>query len=144
MDNNQYPNNNQNPQYNQTQQPQYQAPQYNQPNQPQYQAPVYPQQPMYPQAPMQQPGKGLAVGALICGIVALVLSWMGGLLGIAAGVVGIILSINAKKKGFIGGMNTAGLVMSIIGLALGGLLFFACTLPAACLACGALPAIPYM
>ena len=135
MDNQQYPNNNQQA----PQQPQYQAPQ--QPQQPQYQppqAPNYPQPPMYPQGPVQQPGKGLAVGALVCGIVSLVLSWMGGLLGVVAGIVGIILSVQAKKQGFVGGMNTAGLVMSIIGLALGGILFFACTLPTAC------AMIPYM
>ena len=140
MDNQQYPNNNQQA----PQQPQYQAPQYNQPQQPQQpqyqppQAPNYPQPPMYPQGPVQQPGKGLAVGALVCGIVSLVLSWMGGLLGVVAGIVGIILSVQAKKQGFVGGMNTAGLVMSIIGLALGGILFFACTLPTAC------AMIPYM
>ena len=67
MDNQQYPNNNQQA----PQQPQYQAPQ---PQQPQYQppqAPNYPQPPMYPQGPVQQPGKGLAVGALVCGIVVL-------------------------------------------------------------------------
>ena len=140
MDNQQYPNNNQQA----PQQPQYQAPQYNQPPQPQYQppqAPNYPQPPMYPQGPVQQPGKGLAIGSLVCGIVSLVLSWMGGLLGVVAGIVGIILSIQAKKQGFVGGMNTAGLVMSIIGLALGGILFFACTLPTACTACAM---IPYM
>lgn len=137
MDNQQYPNNNQQA----PQQPQYQAPQYNQPQQPQYQppqAPNYPQPPVYPQGPVHQPGKGLAVGALVCGIVSLVLSWMGGLLGVVAGIVGIILSVQAKKQGFVGGMNTAGLVMSIIGLALGGILFFACTLPTAC------AMIPYM
>ena len=116
MDNQQYPNNNQ-------QAPQYQPPQ----------APNYLQPPVYPQGPVHQPGKGLAVGALVCGIVSLVLSWMGGLLGVVAGIVGIILSVQAKKQGFVGG-----LVMSIIGLALGGILFFACTLPTAC------AMIPYM
>ena len=128
MDNQLYPNNQQSQQ---DSQPQYQPPQ----------APNYPQPPMYPQTPGHQPGHSLAVGALVCGIVSLVLSWMGGLLGIAAGIVGIILSIKAKKQGFVGGMNTAGLVLSIIGLAIGGIMFFACTIPTACTACAL---VPYM
>ncbi|MCI5924310.1 MAG: hypothetical protein SOR38_02630 [Oscillospiraceae bacterium] len=134
MDNQQYPNNNQQA----PQQPQYQAPQ--QPQQPQYQppqAPNYPQPPMYPQGPVQQPGKGLAVGALVCGIVGLVFVWFGysALISLIVGIVGIILSVNAKKQGFIGGMNTAGLVMSIISAALGGIVFIACVSIVGCAGC---------
>ena len=136
MDNQQYPNNNQQA----PQQPQYQAPQYNQPPQPQYQppqAPNYPQPPMYPQGPVQQPGKGLAIGSLVCGIVGLVFVWFGysALISLIAGIVGIILSVNAKKQGFIGGMNTAGLVMSIISAALGGIVFIACVSLLGCAGC---------
>ena len=133
MDNQQYPNNNQQA----PQQPQYQAPQYNQPQQPQYQPPNYPQPPMYPQGPVQQPGKGLAVGALVCGIVGLVFVWFGysALISLIVGIVGIILSVNAKKQGFIGGMNTAGLVMSIISAALGGIVFIACVSIVGCAGC---------
>ena len=139
MDNQQYPNNNQQA----PQQPQYQAPQYNQPQQPQQlqyqppQAPNYPQPPMYPQGPVQQPGKGLAVGALVCGIVGLVFVWFGysALISLIVGIVGIILSVNAKKQGFIGGMNTAGLVMSIISAALGGIVFIACVSIVGCAGC---------
>lgn len=58
MDNQQYPNNDQQA----PQQPQYQAPQYNQPPQ----APNYPQPPVYPQGPVQQPGKGLAGRCVVC------------------------------------------------------------------------------
>ena len=136
MDNQQYPNNSQQA----PQQPQYQAPQYNQPPQPQYQppqAPNYPQPPMYPQGPVQQPGKGLAIGSLVCGIVGLVFVWFGysALISLIAGIVGIILSVNAKKQGFIGGMNTAGLVMSIISAALGGIVFIACVSLLGCAGC---------
>lgn len=125
MDNQQYPNNNQQA----PQQPQYQAPQYNQPPQPQYQPP---QAPNYP-----QPGKGLAIGSLVCGIVGLVFVWFGysALISLIAGIVGIILSVNAKKQGFIGGMNTAGLVMSIISAALGGIVFIACVSLLGCAGC---------
>lgn len=123
MDNQQYPNNNQ------------QAPQYSQPQPPQ--APNYPQQPMYPQGPAEQPGKGLAIGSLVCGIVGLVFVWFGysALISLIAGIVGIILSVNAKKQGFVGGMNTAGLVMSIISAALGGIVFIACVSVLGCAGC---------
>lgn len=119
MDNQQYPNNNQQA----PQQPQYSQPQYQPP-----QAPNYPQQPMYPQGPAEQPGKGLAIGSLVCGIVGLVFVWFGysALISLIAGIVGIILSVNAKKQGFVGGMNIAGLVVSIISAALGGIVFIAC------------------
>lgn len=128
MDNQQYPNNNQQA----PQQPQYQAPQYQPP-----QAPNYPQPPMYPQGPVQQPGKGLAVGSLVCGIVGLVFIWFGvsAIISLIAGIVGIILSVNAKKQGFIGGMNTAGLVMSIISACLGGIVFIACVSLVGCAGC---------
>ena len=136
MDNQQYPNNNQQA----PQQPQYQAPQYNQPPQPQYQppqAPNYPQPPMYPQGPAEQPGKGLAIGSLVCGIVSLVFCWTGcvAIISLITGIVGIILSVNAKKQGFIGGMSTAGLVMSIIGLIFGGITFIACVSCGNCMGC---------
>ena len=113
MDNNQYPNNNQ----------QQQAPQY--------------QAPMYPQAPQNHPAKNLALASMICGIVGLVFGWAAGLIGIPAGIVGLILAINAKKKGFVGGMLTAGLIMSIISLALGAIVFIACIGIVGCSACAA-------
>ena len=115
MDNNQYPNNNQ----------QQQAPQY--------------QAPMYPQAPQNHPAKGLAMGSMICGIVGLVFVWFGvsSIITLAAGIVGLILAINAKKKGFVGGMLTAGLIMSIISLALGAIVFIACIGIVGCSACAA-------
>lgn len=58
------------------------------------------------------PGKGLAIGSLVCGIISLFV------FGIILGIVGISLSLAAKKQGFTGGIATAGLVLSIIGLAL--------------------------
>lgn len=93
---------------------------YNNNQQPQYQAPMPPQ---------QQPGKGAATGSMVCGIVALATWWLGwgALIGLVLGIVAIVLSIKAKKEGFVGGMATAGMVMGIIGAVLCGIFFVACT-----------------
>ncbi|MCM1055748.1 MAG: DUF4190 domain-containing protein [Bacteroides sp.] len=119
------------PQYGQYQQyrqnPQYQQPPYQQPpyqqyryGQPQYQPPMPP-----------QPGKGLATASLVCSIFSLVVSYTGPLaiLGIILGIIAIVTAACAKKKGFVGGMATAGLVMGIIGTVI-SLIFFV-----SCLAC---------
>lgn len=76
----------------------------------------------------QQPGKGKAVASLVLGIVAVVFWFFGTLsiISIICGIVGIILSSSAKKSGFVGGICTAGLVLSIIGLVGGAVSFVAC------------------
>ena len=142
MDSQQYPNNDQqypNNDQQAPQQPQYQPPQ----------APNYPQPPVYPQEPVQQPGKGLAVGALVCGILSLAFIFLAlctsfllffigvpfALFALISGIVGVVLAVNAKKQGFVGGMNTAGLVMSCIGLALGALVFICCVGCIGCVGC---------
>ena len=99
------------------------------------QQPQQPYQQPY-QPPMKQPGDSQATGALVCGIISLVFAWFGysSLIALAAGIVGIILSNNAKKAGFVGGKLTAGLVMSIIGAVISVIGFIACI---ACVACAA-------
>ena len=88
------------------------------------------QPPMPPQGP--QPGQGAATGSLICGIVSLVAAVVFGwttflaLAGLVVGKVGVILAVNAKKQGYNGGIQTAGLVLSIIGACLSGIVFIAC------------------
>lgn len=83
-----------------------------------------------PQGP--QPGQGLATGSLVCGIVSLVAGIVFGwttflaLAGMVVGIVGVILAVNSKKQGFVGGMQTAGLVLSIIGAAISGIVFVSC------------------
>ena len=62
---------------------------------------------------------GLQIGALICGIAAIVLSCCCyGILSIILGIVGAILAVNGNKQGK-NGVGTAGLVCSIIGIVLG-------------------------
>lgn len=80
-------------------------------------------------APAQGQGNGLAVAGMVLGIVALVLFcfWY---IAIPCGVVGLILSIQGKKKaaatGAGAGMAKAGLILCIIALALDvlGAIFF--------------------
>lgn len=95
----------------------------------------YNQQPQY-QPPMgPQPGKGLATASVVCGILSLVFLIMQfslwflifpAIIGLILGIVAIVTGISAKKKGVIGGMATAGLVMGIIGMALNIIVFLGC------------------
>lgn len=99
------------------QQPPYQQPQYQQYRPPQYQPNIGP-----------QPGQGLATASLICGIFSLVLSFTAfiAVVGLILGVIAIATASSAKKKGFLGGTATAGLVMGIIGTVISGLIFMSC------------------
>lgn len=92
-------------------------------NQPPYGGPVGP----------QDPGKGLAIASMVCGIAGLVLAWFSGT-GLVPGIVGLILAImSGNKSQAVGlkrsGMATAGLVCSIISLALSAIMLvcFICT-----------------
>ncbi len=72
----------------------------------------------------------MAVTSLVLGICALVFPFIGlGWLSVLVGIVGIILGAIAKKKEP-NGMATAGIVMSIIAVALGLIMWLAC---AACI-----------
>ena len=70
-----------------------------------------------------QDGKGFAIASLVLGIVSFFC------FAYIAGTLGIIFGITAKKKGYKGGMATAGIVCGIIGIVLyllmliGGILF---------------------
>ena len=84
--------------------------------------------------PAPSNGKGLAVGALVLGIISLVLMWFGyaAILSIILSIVGIVLGVMARKKMPVGvpgrGMATAGMVCSIIALVLSSIVFVACSL----------------
>lgn len=68
-------------------------------------------------------GKNFAIASLSLGIVGAILTWFTlGILGLACGIVGIILAKKAKQKGYESGLRTAGFVLSIISAALGGIM----------------------
>jgi len=95
------------------------------------------QGPYMPQG--DQPGKNAALGGLVCGILSVVLGGFLGtlivtpIIGLVLGIVGLVMSSNAKKQGFNGGLNTAGLVLSIIGVVYSAITFISCTICAGCL-----------
>ncbi|MBO5303838.1 MAG: DUF4190 domain-containing protein [Lachnospiraceae bacterium] len=62
-------------------------------------------------------GKGMAIGSMICGIVAIVLScvWY---VSLICGIVAIVLGVMYNKKNGKCGMTTAGIVCGVIGMIL--------------------------
>lgn len=68
--------------------------------------------------------KGKAIGALVCGIVGLVVPWFGftSIISIILGIIAIILAANVRKYNDANkGMATAGLVLGIISIILGAI-----------------------
>ena len=74
------------------------------------------------------PGKGAATASMVLGIISVVLWFFGysALVSVILGIVGLILAGNAKKADFVGGIQTAGFVLSLIGLIVGAIFFVAC------------------
>jgi len=60
------------------------------------------------------PGKGKAILSLVLGIVALVLPVP--FLGLVCGAAGLFMAVSAGREGYVGGLKTAGFVLSIIGI----------------------------
>lgn len=81
------------------------------------------------------PGKGAAIGSMVCGIVSIVFWFFGvtAFLSLILGIVGLVLANNAKKAGFDGGIRTAGFVLSLLGTIFGALIFVSCVACAGCL-----------
>ncbi len=78
---------------------------------------VYDSQNMQAPVPDGVDGKPQAIASLVLGIVTIVAGFPGLIIiGLPTGIVGLILASSAKKKGFIGGIRTAGFVCSLIGL----------------------------
>ena len=71
-----------------------------------------------PSAPQQnnnpQPGKGKAIASLVLGIISICFSYVP-ILGLACGIIGLVMAAGARKEGFDGGLRKGGLVCSIIG-----------------------------
>jgi len=125
---------------NNPQQGQYYNQQYQQQNYYQNQQWQQYQQPYQQSFVNNHPARGTAVTAMVMGILSLFFCYIGyaSILGLIFGVIGLIQGTNAKKAGYPGGMATAGVVMSVIGLCLSALVFvvilsaFSCV---SCLAC---------
>jgi len=64
-----------------------------------------------------EPNKGKGIASMVCGIVSLAMPIP--FFGLAAAIAGLILAQASAKEGYVGGMRTAGLVCSIIGLVFG-------------------------
>ena len=90
-----------------------------------------------PQQGGTEPGKGAAIASLVCGIVSIVFWWFGvtAIVSVILGIVGLVLAANSKKAGFHGGLQTAGFVLSIIGLVLGAIIFVSCVACAGAVGC---------
>lgn len=80
----------------------------------------------------QKQNNPMAIVSLVLGIVSVVTAWFGylSILGLACGVVGIVLAAKGRKIETQKGLATAGLVLSIIGVVLSGILLL-------CVACAA-------
>ena len=72
---------------------------------------------------------GSSIASLVLGVISLLCAWFGygALISIITGIIGIILGIKGNKIQQTG-MGTAGIVLSIIGLVLSIIVFFACVL----------------
>ena len=70
--------------------------------------------------PTKQPGKGMAIAGMVCGIVSFLC------FPYILGVLGIIFGAVAKNKGYRGAMATAGIACGAVGLALWLLMLVAC------------------
>lgn len=81
-----------------------------------------------PSQPPQIPGKGEATTSMVLGIISVVLWFFGwsAIASVVLGIIGLVLASSSKKKGFVGGIRTAGFVLSLIGLIGGGIFFVSC------------------
>lgn len=80
-----------------------------------------PVQPAYNRPAPAQNGKGLAIASMVLGIVSLIM------FALIAGTLAVVFGAMAKKKGYTGGMATAGLVLGVIGLATWLLMMIFCS-----------------
>ena len=64
------------------------------------------------------PGKGSAIGSMVCGILGIVMSFCYGIPGLILSIIALVLYSRSKtmNNGFVDGFGKAGLVCGIIGL----------------------------
>lgn len=79
---------------------------------------------------MENKNEGKAVASLVLGIISMVFIFFGtfAFVGMILAIIGLILGISAKKENPEDGKAKAGVVLSIIGLALCALSFIACAI----------------
>ncbi len=80
----------------------------------------------YQSAPAGGQNNGLAIAGMVLGICSVVFVFIVWILGIIMAVVGLVLSIVARKQNP-SSMATAGLVLNIVALAITVVVFLACT-----------------
>ncbi|QSX05798.1 hypothetical protein JYG23_14205 [Sedimentibacter sp. zth1] len=91
---------------------------------------------------MENKSNGKAIASLVLGIISCVFVFSGpaSFLGVILGIIGIILGVQAKKEEP-SGMAIAGLVLSIIAVAICAISFLSCV---ACVGAGAVASsLPY-
>lgn len=84
--------------------------------------------------------KGKSIASLVCSIVGLVAAWFGytSIISLALGIVAVVLAVGVRKANDENkSMATAGLVMGIISIVLGGICL-ACVICSTCAYGGAL------
>ena len=89
----------------------------------QYQSPYQKQYPGPNPPNGDHPGQGPAIASLVLGIVGLFVA------GIICGIIGLCMAAKAKNEGYVGGIRTAGFVLSLVALVLGAVVTFACYVP---------------
>ncbi len=76
---------------------------------------------------MENKSNSMSIAALVLGIAAIVMDFVLAIVGLIIGIVGIVVAVQARKKEEPNAMATAGLVCSIIGVTLAGIMY-ACAL----------------
>lgn len=75
--------------------------------------------PVYNQVPVANPNNGFAIGALVCGILSVVLCCcVYGILSLILGILAIVFAVLSKKQngGKLSGLAIAGLICGCVGL----------------------------
>lgn len=72
---------------------------------------------------MENKNNSMSIAALVLGIAAIVMDFVFTIVGLIAGIVGIVVAVQARKKEEPNAMATAGMVCSIIGVALAGIMY---------------------